>query len=352
MTTDTDIQLSPDNLVSSETEHRISDGQKRFKTLGKTTSSKYPRPKTLFYVSFENNNMIIDSNLSKELSNYVLSIDKPTITYTTKKMNQYNRIKYVYEDIKYGQLKISFIDVKDNPIQQAFFQYLRHNNNDIVTDDEKYDSYSDYKYEDSDWGLNINSNEKMFTSITIYEMFLDRLMVYKVENPVLNQINFGSNKLGDFAYNEITVTFDVEGITNILDKKNIDGSSEESINVIGEQIARIGGADLAHYLGMRWFEGRGATGEQSDITLYGTYTYWNNNIINKNETDQKIQNARNKLQLEQAERSTTQYLNSTNKTKYYWINDGVGNVGRAVSINDIGKLSSPRIRQLTDYFGF
>ena len=53
MTTDTDIQLSPDNLVSSETVHRISDGQKRFKTLGKTTSSKYPRPKTLFYVGFE-----------------------------------------------------------------------------------------------------------------------------------------------------------------------------------------------------------------------------------------------------------------------------------------------------------
>lgn len=351
MATDTDIQLSPDNLVSSETEHRISDGQKRFKTLGKTTSSKYPRPKTLFYVSFENNK-IIDSNLSKELSNYVLSIDKPTITYTTKKMNQYNRIKYVYGDIKYGPLKITFIDVKDNPIQQAFFQYLRHNNNDIVTDDEKYKTYSDYKYEDSNWGLNINSNDKMFTSITIYEMFLDRLMVYKVENPVLNQINFGSNKLGDFAYNEITVTFDVEGITNILDKKIIDDSSEESINVIGEQIARIGGANLAHYLGMRWFEGSGATGEQTDITLYGTYTYWNNNIINKNETNQKIQNARNKLQLEQAERSATQYLNSTNKTKYYWIPDGIGNVGRAISVEDIGKLASPRNRQLTDYFGF
>ena len=44
MTNNIDIQLNPNNLVSSETEHRIHDGQKRYKTLGKTTSSKYPSP--------------------------------------------------------------------------------------------------------------------------------------------------------------------------------------------------------------------------------------------------------------------------------------------------------------------
>ena len=49
-----------------------------------------------------------------------------------KEMKQYNRKKYIIEGVKYGPLKITFIDVKDNPIQQAFFDYLRKNNNDFI----------------------------------------------------------------------------------------------------------------------------------------------------------------------------------------------------------------------------
>lgn len=352
-------QLDPNNLISSVNEHRISDGQKRYGTLGKTTSSKYPRPKTLFYVGFENNYVTgVTSEMSKEISKYVLSVDKPTITYATKKMNQYNRIKYVYEDVKYGQLKITFIDVKDNPVQQAFFQYLRYNNNDFDTgaegnNDDKYKLYYDNNTDFSsrtpkEWGLNINSNQKMFKSITIYEMFLNNLMVYKIENPVLNNINFGSNKIGDYGYNEITVVFDVEGITNILDMKNINGNNGTRYDVIGEQIARVGGAELAHYLGMRWYEGLGAS-EPVGSDIKGTYKYWDNNITNKQETNSKIERTNNKLHLEQAERRMLDYTNYSNKTKYYWISDGIGTETRW---SDIGKLFVARSKQLNDHFGF
>jgi len=351
------VELDPNNLVSSKAEHRIHDGQKRYKTLGKTTSSKYPRPKTLFYVGFENN--LIDGNLSKEISKYVLSVSKPNVLYTTKKMNQYNRIKYVYENVSYGDLKITFIDVKDNPIEQAFFQYLRYNNydfsgsfgiNDLV-DDTKYKTYTDYKYEDSDWGLNINSNDKMFNSITIYEMFLNSIMVYKIENPVLKDINFGENKMGEYGYNEITVTFQVEGITNILDMKNINGNEREIYNVIGEQITKVGGKDLANYLGMRWYEGLGECAiDPMDFDLRHNYNYYRYNTYNqKNISNEKIQNANNKLQLERAERQQIDYSNYSNKSRYYWISDGIGTEN---DYSNIGKLFAPRSKQLIDYFGF
>lgn len=344
-------QLDPNNLVSSRSEHRISDGQKRYKTLGKTTSSKYPRPKTLFRVFFEpNTDMDIDTTMCDELSKYVLSVDKPSVTYTTKQMNQYNRIKYVYDNIKYGTLKITFIDVKDNPIQEAFFSYMKKNNSDIKNDKEE-EKYRDYyektsNYTDnnpSSWGLNINSNKKMFKSIKICEMFLDRLMVYKIENPVFKDINFGSNKIGDYSYNEIVVQFDVEGITNIYEGKL----------AIGGSISDFGGANLAHKLGMRWYGG----------TELGTNEYKtisNGNIIigqpdqdyiNQLKTDEKIRNAENKLQLKQAENALTNYSNYTNKTKYYWISDS-NDYGRAIGVDDIGKLFAPRYRQLTDLFKF
>ena len=83
---------------SSKAEHRIHDGQKRYKTLGKTTSSKYPRPKTLFYVGFENN--LIDGNLSKEISKYVLSVSKPNVLYTTKKIKNL-LLRYIFSFIIY-----------------------------------------------------------------------------------------------------------------------------------------------------------------------------------------------------------------------------------------------------------
>lgn len=374
---DEKAQLDPNNLVSSQSEHRISDGQKRFRTLGKTTSSKYPRPKTLFYVSFEGNEEInISSDECLELSKFVMNVTKPNVQYITKEMNQYNRKKYIIEGVKYGQLKITFIDVKDNPIQQAFFKYLRYNNNDFKnhydskkenkdnTDNDLENTYRFYKennktnFDDVDWGLNINSSKHMFKSITIYEMFLDSLMVYKIENPTLQNINFGENKIGDFGYNEITVTFDVEGITNILNQSKFNVSK----GIIGEKIAEIGGADLAHYLGMRWYQGVGNI-ENNNIQIEDKYlpSYINHKDQTIDATNRKIESAQLKQQEKMVNYANQLVENDPNKTVYRWIpddNDYSNNnvldvlLGTVRNPQDIGKVFSPRIKQLTDYFKF
>ena len=185
-------------------------------------------------------------------------------------------------------------------------------------------------------------------------------MVYRVENPTLQNINFGENKIGDFAYNEITVTFDVEGITNILDYKTEDGKSKSwGDNVIGEQINRIGGADLAHYLGMRWYEGLG--GEEKQVNNDYLPSYINHKDQTIYESNRKIESAQLKQQEKMVNYANQLVENDPNKTVYRWLpddNDYSNNnvldvlLGTVRNPQDIGKLFSPRIKQLTDYFKF
>lgn len=54
------------------------------------------------------------------------------------------------------------------------------------------------------------------------------MTVYTIENPVITAVNFGNGAMGDFGYNDITVTFKYEGITNDLIIDDIEDLSEYS----------------------------------------------------------------------------------------------------------------------------
>ena len=274
---DESLQMSytGDNIIPCKTDHQISDGQKRYGTLLGDTSSNYPKPKTMFYVSFnyaDGYTGIDDGEIaSKTLSKYVVDVTKPNVRFTTKKMNQYNRIKYVYENVEYGDLKITFMDTKNSNLEQILFKFLRnvdkdfyHHRNGPYTKHNDNKNYNDRAYnsyaQNSDasygyqWGLHARSNERLFKSITIAEMYFDRLTVFTVENPLISDISFGDNKISDYSPNKITVTFKVEGITNdiIIDKNN-----KEYYDVIGNHFTSVGGADMAHFLEKRWNPGNG-----------------------------------------------------------------------------------------------
>ena len=163
---------------------------------------------------------MILKQLSFELSKYVKSVDKPKITYSTKEYNEYNRRRLCYESRKYQPITISFYDVKENPVQQFFFAYLKliddtylckgSNNYKRKIYTQEFDSENPY------WGFNLDSNFRLIDSISIIEMYMDKMMVYTLENPVVEDINFGSNTVGDYTANEITVSFNYEGLTNDL----------------------------------------------------------------------------------------------------------------------------------------
>ena len=89
------------------------------------------------------------------------------------------------------------------------------------------------------FGLNIESNFRLIDRISFCEYYQDRLMVYTIENPVLTDIDWGSGAMGDFAANDIKVTFKYEGITNDL----IDIDPYNVSNWLGgdKETSKIGG---------------------------------------------------------------------------------------------------------------
>ena len=306
---DTSYQLDLNNVITSRMDENIHDGQKRYKTL--TSMPNYPKPKTMFYVYFD-----CDNEYSEDLSKYVVEVIKPNVTITSTKMNQYNRIKYVIENVDYGDLKITFMDVKDDPIEKAFFTYLQSiyqdfdkTTNQFQTPDpiKKYKRYTQ-------WGLSKNSNSKMIRSITIIEAYYDKIIAYNIQNPVLSSIDFGSNKIGDYSPNQIVVTFKVEGINNEI---IIDGNTYD-IEAIGESIQNIGGAKLAHKIGKRWDYEHLSYNERNKIIKNGNDRI--NNIDDQIlKTFIKLLEKTNLIKGDMIDKAIIDYLNYPNKGDYTWI---------------------------------
>lgn len=225
----------------------LTSGQKIFNSLSNSKMNNAVKTENMFYVHFninENVNSIISSRntlsnylaqssgqyenivdgsqikeLSWELSKLVKSIDKPTIKYTTKQLNEYNRKRIILEKREYDPINITFYDTKNNPVEEFFFNYLKIIDNTFLNKNSRnYQSQIKTGFDDmpNTWGLNINSNFKLIDSISIIEMCIDKVMVFTLENPVITNIKFGTNTAGSYKANEISLTFDYEGITNNL----------------------------------------------------------------------------------------------------------------------------------------
>lgn len=180
----------------------------------------------------------IFKKLAFEMSKIVSGYNKPGVSLKTSELNEYNRKRIVYSGIDYDDVTISFYDVKNNPVQQFFIAYLKFICGDFLCkdkylwekpiDNNHWQNIDGYKTVDGDkvagtylgnlnsFGLNIDSNFRLIDSISFCEYYMDKLMVYTIENPVVTKINWGNAKTGDFGFNEIQVTFKYEGITNDL----------------------------------------------------------------------------------------------------------------------------------------
>lgn len=233
------------NMIPS---YKTTKAQKIFATkpegsfIGKTNM---PKPKTLYYVYFDMNTDFFETlsehdtfiktlynnrngldNLKKltfEITKLVKEYNKPNITMETSTINEYNRKRIIYKNIKYNDVKIKFYDVRDNVVQRVFLSYLRGINSDLSFN--QYDDRStkwmkeistNTYQENIDYGLTINSNKKLFNNISFCEYFQDTLTVYTIKNPKITNISFGESKMGDFTSNDIEVTFQYESITNDL----------------------------------------------------------------------------------------------------------------------------------------
>lgn len=200
------------------------------------------------------------NRLSFELSKFVKSIDKPSIDFEVKEYNEYNRKRLVYDKINYGPMKISFYDVKDNPVEQFFFAYLKLINNNFLC--KNYLNYNkkiitnNFDTDITDWGFDTDSNFRLIDKISIVEYYMDKMMVYTVENPVIQNINFGTNKVGSFNANEISITFKYEGITNdLLDVQPYNTNLGNDKSYLKSMINSNITPEMANFLNVRYKDG-------------------------------------------------------------------------------------------------
>lgn len=200
------------------------------------------------------------SQLSFELSKFVKQIDKPSISFEVKEHNEYNRKRLVYDKINYSPIKVTFYDVKDNPVQQFLFAYLKIINNNFLCKD--FNNYrkqivtNRFDQDITEWGFSLDSNFRLIDKISIIEYYMDKMMVYTIENPVIDSINFGSNKMGSFAPNEITVSFRYEGITNdLLDVQPYNTSWSNDKTYLKSMINANITDEMATFLNMRYKSG-------------------------------------------------------------------------------------------------
>ena len=177
--------------------------------------------------------------LSFEISKMVKSYDKPGIqSLDATEFNEYNRKRYVYTGIKYKDVRITFYDVKESPVQQFFIAYLKFISGDSFCksgavwqkpiDNCHWQNAKGYKTVEgssingtyygnlNSFGLNIDSNFRLIDRISFCEYYMNKMTVYTIENPVITSIDWGSNVMGDFSSNDIQITFKYEGIHNDL----------------------------------------------------------------------------------------------------------------------------------------
>ena len=166
--------------------------------------------------------------LAYEIGKMVKSYTMPSIKLETRRFNEYNRRRNLYTGkTEYGDLTFKFYDVKENPAQMFFLNYLKLVSNDFLMKgnsvwaeraphnnwqlggDKKAKSF-DY----NPYGLTTESNYSIIDKITICEFYLDKMMAYTFECPKLVDVNFGSASHGTMDSKEIEVTFKIEGISN------------------------------------------------------------------------------------------------------------------------------------------
>lgn len=220
--------------------------------------------------------------LSFELSKMVKSITKPSIRYKINEYNEYNRKRLCYDNREYTPITIDFYDAKENPVQQFFFSYLK-----MIDDTFLCKTSSNYKKPiyttkwdtiATDWGFNLDSNFRLIDSISIIEMYMDKMMVYTLENPVLESIDFGSNVVGSYKPNEIKVTFQYEGITNDLLVGEYAQPVEPYTNVLDDSNNKIYlksminshiNGDIATFIQKRYKSGTAATIDTASAFIKG-----------------------------------------------------------------------------------
>lgn len=180
-----------------------------------------PKPKFNFYIQFNispaGQRLTSQRNVKERLGFILKSADRPNIQYQNTTLNQYNKKRIVTTGINYGNISVTFQDTVDEVALKLMKDYNDFYHKDMnVPDNSWTPAATRNRNLTNTFGYNIRNgvaDQNFFESIEIYEFYNSYYTMYKLQNPRIDTVAFGSNDMEVSAMNEVSMTFSMEGIT-------------------------------------------------------------------------------------------------------------------------------------------
>lgn len=185
-----------------------------------------PKPKFLFGVRFVSQfgqpvGQYSDRN--GNISFMVKFVDKPTITFQSEYMNQYNKKRLVQTKHDYNPLTLRFYDAVDDRLLRFIRDYMRYYYGDydnLSVGSWRYDQLSDNFYHGaSNWGFKGVSmpgqpNSANFMShIELYQFYGSKFTRFIYVNPLIDSIDFDNSDVEQSSMStEVTMSCKYEGL--------------------------------------------------------------------------------------------------------------------------------------------
>jgi hypothetical protein len=200
----------------------------------------------------------------------------------------------------------------------------------------------------------------MFDSITISEMFVNSLMVYTVQNPTIKTIKFDDNKLGDFSPMTVTVTFEIEGMSNdmLIDTREINDVIGTDFDSLGQVSAEY----MSHFLQKR-YGGNTIPGSVKETATRIGATWDNIKSIWIDRTKEQVEETYERLSKLKSdmyggmkEIKSEREKEEQQREEYYWNNIEEYGVIRGTVMNVKDKIKNSKIvrtgKELVDFFRY
>lgn len=190
---------------------------------GLKNSNRYliPKMKFMYYVEFNINEAakayLNSDNQARKLSFMVRSADRPSLSYDTVEMNQYNRPRVVHTKVKYNSLSLSFYDTVDGTALRLLQDYNLYYFGDFNKSQRSWNYDTIYGPDSTGaWGYRLKpspANMYFFNSIDIYEFYGGTYTKYSIMNPKLESANLDSTDVTDVAgFHSINLSVKPEGV--------------------------------------------------------------------------------------------------------------------------------------------
>lgn len=191
--------------------------------------TKAPKNKFLFFIRFVKSNVtsaeklattkISSNSSSRTVGFYCISVDRPTVTYNTRTMNQYNKKRIIQTGHKFNPIRISFVDTVDGLAETLGKDYYKFYygdpTNSSVTAWRDDLISSSMEHGNNGWGFQIPTatvdQKNFFSSMELYIFYNGTYDRYDLVNPKIQEFRSGNadyRESGGIHNIDLTLTYE------------------------------------------------------------------------------------------------------------------------------------------------